>query len=198
LDYSKSSIGEKMFYVNGKTVDKLLLHGPSKIFTLGCGQDLGVFLIDQCGCLLKRQEVKDLIAGLTDFLDNTTDEWIEENNNSNLERILRGDNSHIVPIRQKTPENGYVYFVQDDRGRVKIGKSKDIKSRMGEYTKLPFEPKLLHVLKSRDYNTTELLLHEYFADKRIRGEWFSLTKEDIRKVKSRKLPEEIIKSCLEA
>ena len=86
-------------------------------------------------------------------------------------------------------------IIRDDKGRVKIGKTKRMKERMGEYTKLPFEPELLYVLESNDYHAAETLIHEYYQEKRLRGEWFELTTDDINCIQNGELEKMIFKNA---
>jgi hypothetical protein len=45
---------------------------------------------------------------------------------------------------------------------------------------MPVAIKVVAVLKSDDPHLTERTLHIKFKDKRLNGEWFSLSKEDIK------------------
>ena len=49
--------------------------------------------------------------------------------------------------------------------------------------KLPFKVNLTHSFESKDYIQAESLLHKYFSDKRVDGEWFTLDNADIELVK---------------
>lgn len=73
---------------------------------------------------------------------------------------------------------GYLYVVEVD-GNYKIGISKNPKQRLGEYTKYAKEPKQIIIKKCYNYRKIEEQLHERYAEKRIRGEWFCLAKQDI-------------------
>jgi hypothetical protein len=77
---------------------------------------------------------------------------------------------------------GYVYFVLD-RGLCKIGKTKNLKNRMGEYTKLPYGSTLYHCINVSDRHKAEIFFHERYADKRLHGEWFNLLQSDLEEIK---------------
>ena len=63
--------------------------------------------------------------------------------------------------------SGYVYFVQEHmNGSFKIGKTKN-------------------------RHQTEVAFHKYFYSKRLEGEWFALSKEDLAWIRSNKYTDEI-------
>ncbi|MBX0315225.1 GIY-YIG nuclease family protein [Planococcus glaciei] len=80
---------------------------------------------------------------------------------------------------------GYVYFVQEHmNGTFKIGKTKNVEKRMNIFgVKLPFENKLIYLIKTGNHHQTEAAFHKHFADKRLEGEWFALNKEDLAWIK---------------
>lgn len=88
---------------------------------------------------------------------------------------------------------GYVYFVQEHlNGSFKIGKTKHIDRRMNLFkVKLPFENELIFLIKSGNHHQTEVAFHKHFAHKRLEGEWFALTREDMTWIKEKKYTEEI-------
>ncbi|EGA90446.1 hypothetical protein GPDM_05446 [Planococcus donghaensis MPA1U2] len=100
--------------------------------------------------------------------------YLFEPNQQELNYIIQ-----LPTLTGKAP--GYVYFVQEHMtGSFKIGKTKHIDKKMNVFNvKLPFENKLIFLIKSADYHQTELAFHEYFSDKRLEGEWFNLTREDL-------------------
>ncbi|MGG3801839.1 GIY-YIG nuclease family protein [Metabacillus fastidiosus] len=104
--------------------------------------------------------------------------YLFEPNQAELENIMSS------PMRAgKAP--GYVYFVQEYmNGSFKIGKTKYVEKRMNVFgVKLPFEHKLVYLIKTGNHHQTEAAFHRHFSDKRLEGEWFALNKEDINWVK---------------
>jgi hypothetical protein len=78
---------------------------------------------------------------------------------------------------------GYVYALRADNGLVKIGRTVDIEQRLKTlHTMLPYELELLHLLPSSSIDELECYLHRYFREKRVKGEWFRLTIEDIEQL----------------
>lgn len=83
-------------------------------------------------------------------------------------------------------------IVQDGEGRVKIGKTVKLSDRIKEYTKLPTQPIVLHTFLTDNYDEAEKLIHERYAEQRLRGEWFALTEKDIAFIKSGDLERVVI------
>lgn len=100
--------------------------------------------------------------------------YLFESNQKDLENIINSPT-----LTGKAP--GYVYFVQEYmNGSFKIGKTKNIEKRMNLFgVKLPFENKLIYLIKTSNHHQTEAVFHKHFSSKRLEGEWFSLTKEDV-------------------
>jgi hypothetical protein len=63
----------------------------------------------------------------------------------------------------------------------KIGCSKNPAHRMRRIAGavLPFEYELIHVIESRNSRALEKALHLLFQEKRVRGEWFELTPQEV-------------------
>lgn len=81
---------------------------------------------------------------------------------------------------------GYVYIIRDIdvTGFYKIGKTNQPSRRLNEFVaQYPFRFMVTHIIVCRDMTAVETLLHRHFADKRARGEWFSLTPDDVRWIK---------------
>lgn len=74
---------------------------------------------------------------------------------------------------------GYIYVLKVG-DMYKIGKSVSPRGRIGTLkTACPFEIEVFAVYKTIDLHRTEKMLHDVFSEKRIRGEWFKLDKEDL-------------------
>lgn len=79
---------------------------------------------------------------------------------------------------------GYVYLLKSPTGAYKIGRTKDPTNRLKTFeVKLPFEVDYVCVIQSNDMYGLEADLHAYYADKRINGEWFALTSDDVEQIK---------------
>lgn len=92
--------------------------------------------------------------------------------------------SRAVASRLKNRHAPLVYLLRSENGCYKIGLSANMKKRMRVFDKWPIEVVLLHTIQSDDASWLELDLHLRFAEKRIRGEWFLLSHEDVQFITS--------------
>lgn len=82
---------------------------------------------------------------------------------------------------------GYVYLIQFGR-EYKIGNSNNVERRFRQLkTQMPYDGKVIHTIETGDPEGIEAYWHTFFSDKRLKGEWFELTSEDIRYFTKRKL-----------
>ncbi|MES2455002.1 MAG: GIY-YIG nuclease family protein [Bacteroidota bacterium] len=88
---------------------------------------------------------------------------------------------------------GYVYFLQEKKYHtVKIGRSLNLDRRLGIFvTDLPYRVELIGYILSLNYEGIELAFHKHFRHKRLDGEWFELTQEEVSDLKNRKFPADI-------
>lgn len=74
---------------------------------------------------------------------------------------------------------GYIYLLVT-RFSTKIGYSKNFTSRLNSLmTGLPLEPESIHCWNIPGAKKEEKRLHEKYKDKRVRGEWFDLSEDDV-------------------
>jgi len=79
--------------------------------------------------------------------------------------------------------SGFVYLGKQHRN-YKIGKAKDANRRREDITLLGPEPfELIHEIETDDMNGVEKYWHNRFKSKRKRGEWFDLSRADIKAFK---------------
>jgi len=85
-----------------------------------------------------------------------------------------------------TDIDGAVYMLKLGK-HYKIGKSFRVPQRHREISiELPEKPDVIHVISTDDPSGIETYWHTRFGAKRTNGEWFSLTRDDIRAFKRRK------------
>ena len=79
---------------------------------------------------------------------------------------------------------GYVYLLRSNTGYYKIGRTKDPDNRLKVFgVKLPFEVGFAALIQSSDMVQMEKDLHELYEAKRVNGEWFDLSPEDVEYIK---------------
>jgi hypothetical protein len=132
------------------------------------------------------------LANNTDFMVSVFHEYI------NKGYIKVGKRRHVLTkkyyddcnglnVKNEKTENKktlFVYLMHDEStGLYKIGKSYNPSNR--EKTLCAQIPllRLLHKTESRTPNM-EKSLHKKYANKRVRGEWFNLTQEEVEYIKS--------------
>ena len=101
------------------------------------------------------------------------------------------DDRQPRPIRNYQPSPGYIYLIRadlpNDYRPYKIGYSKDVSNRMATFNvKLPFRFDLVYTLKTENMRRVEKLLHRQFQSKRVNGEWFDLSADDVEWIKNYK------------
>lgn len=75
---------------------------------------------------------------------------------------------------------GYVYLLQSESGYWKIGRTANPDNRLKTFNvKLPFQVAYKHLIQTDDMYTLEAQLHSRYAEKRVEGEWFLLTEQDV-------------------
>lgn len=79
-----------------------------------------------------------------------------------------------------TKRNGHVYLLKSPTGTYKIGRTKDPSKRLHTFSvKLPFEVEFVCVIAAEDMIALETELHRKFKHKRVGGEWFALSEDDV-------------------
>lgn len=88
------------------------------------------------------------------------------------------------PVKRRNTA-GWVYLLHSVDGLYKIGRTIDPNNRLRTFSvKLPFDVKYDHLIKCNDMYALETRLHHKYADKRIKGEWFNLSPEDVEYIKT--------------
>jgi predicted GIY-YIG superfamily endonuclease len=140
-------------------------------------------IIKPDGKLYSSSEIKELIDELVYISQNMDNAEVSEYNNEHDRRSKRRKVS-LALCEEKRAKPGFIYIAQGTNDQYKIGLSNNPEKRMKEYTKLPFETKLVLLIRTHDMVWLEKVLHERFANQRIRGEWFLLKKCDLKWVRN--------------
>lgn len=92
--------------------------------------------------------------------------------------------AETVNKRRERNRNGFVYFAKDlNNSLIKIGKSVVVKQRLYQLkTEFETEIELIATIADEDSLHLERKFHEKFDGKRVHGEWFDLSEEDINNI----------------
>lgn len=81
---------------------------------------------------------------------------------------------------QRIEGEGYVYLIKSNVGHYKIGLTVQPVTRLARLdVTLPFDIEVLHLIHTDDLRRAEKQLHQTYAVKRVRGEWFALSESDV-------------------
>ena len=99
--------------------------------------------------------------------------------------VAKSANNKPDLINSDSDKSGYVYIIRHGtRNEYKIGRTYNPIRREGEIRlELPEKVQPIHYIKTDDPVGIENYWHSRFANKRIEGEWFLLTAEDVRAFK---------------
>lgn len=85
--------------------------------------------------------------------------------------------------RKPQPKEGYVYLLHGG-GAFKIGKAQDPSKRIRQLEiALPYPVQTVATVPTDDARALESKLHKRFKDKRLNGEWFDLSAQDVAYIK---------------
>ena len=72
-------------------------------------------------------------------------------------------------------ERGWIYVLDDGMGHFKIGWAYNLDRRVKDLKiQLPFKVRVAYAFETDNPRQVESILHRYFADRRLNGEWFAL------------------------
>ena len=90
----------------------------------------------------------------------------------------------ILEWAQSGKQPGFIYLLRSSSGYWKIGLTSAPENRRKTFdVKLPFEIAYEHLIPTNEMKKAETWLHRKFANKRVNGEWFNLSPEDVEWIK---------------
>jgi hypothetical protein len=91
---------------------------------------------------------------------------------------------YIQNMRQ-SPRHGYVYLLDSQIGVWKIGRSSVPVKRISTLeVKLPYDLEVIALIETKDMYGLESHMHNKYAAKRVKGEWFRLSSEEVEYIRS--------------
>jgi len=174
-------------FLDGKSLkeqDFLFMYFFDNIFVNSIiKKDQNSYLIFQDNnCFIYSIEVlKKIIFHLQKTIDNITNEdliVLQKQRRLKLNTLQK----YQSPIPKIKNKNGKIYILKAiGKSYYKIGKTINLNERINKISPaLPFKTRLVHTIISNNIYKTELSLHKKFNDKRTNGEWFNLSKNDIK------------------
>ncbi len=113
-----------------------------------------------------------------------SDGWTREKRLRDVRRLRdAAQKEHdLLEARHGGERAGYVYFIENGTGHVKIGRSRDPEKRLRRFLTGNSSPlRLLHIVQTDDMHATERVFHDTFSrepHKRAEGEWFEIDRAD--------------------
>jgi hypothetical protein len=127
---------------------------------------------------------EELIRFINDVVDEyAPDEIIDILKQKMYDDMTKGPK--FTPLENKQ-EKGYIYLLAWN-GNTKIGMTtRHPGKRLEEISpKMPTKPKLIFFYECGDVRSEERKLHNRFSEKRVNGEWFTLSERDIEYIAKR-------------
>ena len=142
----------------------------------------GYYLTDGNGFMLNSDELLDIGANLIKFAKIHNNNEIEEYNQEKYQEIEDRMNDWLNTPKRKSKSSIYI---MECGGKYKIGVSKNLETRKKQLDNRPYPVNIIYKsgLIEEPYNK-EQELHSAFKEKRIGGEWFELTEQDIISIKN--------------
>lgn len=149
----------------------------------------GITLLTQIGTMPTYGELRKIADGIYEFLDEVDERAIKLHNKQRTaewkaEWVRRNEGYYDIPQpkkKERSKQEGFVYFLKEHHSNtVKIGRTINIKSRSSQFeVKLPFKWDFIKITHCNDCVKLEESLHAELAEKRVQGEWFDISYEDI-------------------
>jgi len=137
------------------------------------------------GHMFSRDDWDKINKSVYAFYDSVSENYVDDYNRA-VEEQERAIHESMIrcPKPKRTPQSGWVYILKAGK-YYKIGRSKRPQKRYEDLATLPPWPtEMINTIKAGDMSQLESKLHKRFAEKRKRGEWFELDKEDVAWLKT--------------
>jgi hypothetical protein len=102
-----------------------------------------------------------------------------------IRSIVVDNEKKIISFKIRGDNSGTIYLIKDERGSTKIGHAENMKRRFSQISMSNSgKVRLYYSRIVKDRKALEKILHIEFSAKRIKGEWFDLSSDDLEKAKS--------------
>lgn len=137
------------------------------------------FLVESFVGIMSRSYWEDFKTRVDAFYAQTSDAQIEEYNTRPREKRTGRHATRVAVEPQKYP--GFIYLMHAEQTPwYKIGRGVNPKARRTEFnTQAPYRCVIIHTFAMEDTVRMEAALHKHFKHLRGRGEWFTLSEEDV-------------------
>ena len=126
--------------------------------------------------------LSNLLKEMRDIGQDGLDKYNQELEEKQYTKMVEENNRVNKKEREKV--KGYIYLIKSN-DYYKIGRALNFKDRLKTYrTENPHETEVVFQKQVDDYVGIESMLLKKFKDKQHRGEWFTLSIEDINYIKS--------------
>lgn len=142
------------------------------------------YLRDAQGYLITSEEIQKVFNEIVGFYKEYSDEEIREiNKKIDEEKRAEYKKNMNPPTKNKHKFSvGYVYFAKNEDDKIKIGRTINLKGRMKSLnTSSPHTIDLVAYFETNSSVELEEATQKYFNENKIKGEWFDINTDDIRK-----------------
>lgn len=172
--------------------------GPYTLLELSYSEQSDSLVLFYNSGMVPRADFLKLVADLMQFYDMFDDQDVKGHNQTLLDdrfferpyppeppplreapKISGKGIRRIINTRDEVP--GFVYLMRDTihRPYYKIGLTRNVKNR----TRQIGQVEVIHSFETENMAVAEKELHLRFEDNHIRGDWFTLSNEDVEKIK---------------
>jgi len=175
---------EELEQVIQNSMDWQFLAGCSDLITFRLDKEGNAEITDYMGMPFKRDDVVWLMRVVQRYLEQHSSEKIDYLFGEWYDQMNEPCRYISTEPRPKKQAQGYVYLLHGG-GYFKIGKTINLSVRNRQIgLQLPFEVTLVHAISTNDINDSERYWHTKFRTKRLNGEWFNLSEEDVSEFSS--------------
>ena len=157
------------------TVSRIL---EGTVLFINYEEDGRPFLTDRDGNIPSRESFNHFVECINEWYSSADDNLIDLYNKVIAFENLVCPDPKMINDDELRP--GYIYIIRADTGHYKIGRTKNVGTRMNFFrVQLPFKFDLVLTFPVADMYRAESLLHDLCSPLRVNGEWFELSNEHV-------------------